>query len=448
MGVLGATALLHGTKGDLDALRDEYHGPVNSSIFHAKVQRYTDYVIVSAECAPDGHQGYHSTRYQLYDPTTHGDKWASLKAFVVLPDIQRNATTFTAVNYAGRDNDAYYVQDVGFAMFPEVIIRTGGVDLPVLTDHHSMFYYQQQHPDSREDIDENIGHYRTVGDLKQAASAPQILVVPFLAPYWQMRKNPHRAFPLNHTAAQPTQLKVRMREIYEITVNELEETAKVNPWKKGTSTPITSNDISVRFFSNFLLMHHRERSAQRQLNLTNTGITMDFHYFATVERVSNESAGTLISWELDVNHTTNGFVLYYQPNNYIDGSFVSPCGVGAKNYYDFSDPNGSESLYNFGMWTNNTGLIDDTEPISIRRAGHHDMHNDTPHWTTFYTFTVDCKGMDNAYETHTFNPSCIEKFKISFRKNSSGNGTAYAMFSVKNLFFAQGLYGGLQFVGK
>ncbi len=450
MATLGITALLTGTKGDLDKIRDQMKGQVNSSIFYVGTQRYTDYVIATQALQPDSHTGLHSERSSLlYDPQGNGDKWCNLKMMITLPAISRNPVNNSYAANPGRNEDAYWVNNVGFAIIKDICIRSGNVDGPLHTDKHLWRLYNETQPEAHLPMDLGIGRHQVEGTLKQAAGGNQILMVPIPMYNFQQKRAIHNAFPLNWLTAQPTLLKVTYRTIAEIVVNEMDETARINPALKGTAgaTIIDSSYINISFISNFIIMSPYERQTQKDMIENGNGQYTDLHYFSTQTRISNETAGTGFTFELDLNHTINAFRVYFQSDQWIDGSAKSPVGVGRKNYFDYSASHGGETLYGFELLLNSVSASNKTEPVTFRSSTWYEYHNQTPMYSKEYIFSVDVKGIDNLTESHTWNPSFIERVKLTVIKNISEAGTLFVDFHTKNVWLSQGYYGGIQYQG-
>jgi hypothetical protein len=450
MGALVKAVALRGLKSHVDHLARTVPA-AHYSLFKSQHKRFTDFVVNEAELDALNHTGIHKDGgHLLFDPQAKGDKWSSLVARVNVPALERNDGSSAAglVSIKKRvytSGDAYWVNNAGIALFKEVMIRSGGTDGPVLTDQDNYFQYRSLDAHADDPEDPHICRYKTLTELKAASRRDQEWYVPIY--HNQIRPDRHAEnYAMHAVMRQSTELKVLMRPISELVVNE-HDTLLV-PFKFGERTPITSNDIKVRFYSNFMIMSPEERGVQKDLWTSKQGMNVLFHYFYTLERPSSEQAGTLIDYQVAPNHPCNGFYMYFQPKSYINKTRVSPEGVGLVNYYDFSADHQGETLYDFDVKFNQGSFRDNKIPLSLNRASWKEMHEKNARlpWSTIYPFAYSTK-IDADKPDKTVNHSNIDKINIHLRKNISDDGNLFIKFMIHNVFsYSQG-FGGMQFVG-
>lgn len=430
---IAAASALRGFPSALDAHRRVISHDLISS-FKTVLTRHTDFVVNRAQLGALNHTGIHTTNPVLFDPQAKGDKWSSLTAVVRVPALTRNTTESSGVS-AGRDGDCYYVNNAGIALFRRVCIRSGNVDGYEMTDRDYFHNYMSFDPHANQDMDVRIHRFSSLSQLKQFSASNCTWTVPLYDPMIKMNRI-HANYSLNGSIRQAVELKVTMRPLSEIMVNEYVDANYKNliPYKYGTTTPVASSDILVDFYSNFHIMSPEERHVQKEMWMSADGWHVPLSYPVTYERPTPEATGTLIDWQLSPNHPCSGYYVFFQADSYIDKTAVSPQGVGLVNYYDYSASHGGETLYANDMKWNSGSYLDSTHPVSWLRsqwADHHEFLKKP--YTTMY-FVPYANKIDAECPDKTVNHSNIDKFNIVVRKNISDVGILYAMFLIHNVF--------------
>lgn len=427
---LQATSAIRGLKSAMDAYRDAL-ALVNSSHFRKEFKRFTDFVINMALLDALNHPGRHSTQPLSFDPQAKGDRWASLTAVVKVPALQRNSGGDTLV---GRAADAYYVNNAGIRLFQEVTVRSGNVDGHVLT-HQDLFMHYQMHDEYASDVcDPRIHRFSSLSQLKQFSAANCTWTVPLYDSQYRFNRL-HSNFHFNASLRQAVEFKVRLASLVDITVNETN--TSLLPYKYGTSTPLASDDVQIQFYSHFLIMSSEERNAQKQLWQSSSGhhVPITYPQTFTYKSPASEVAGTEIRIPVNPNHAISGFYLFFQPDSYIDGSRVSPQGVGLKNWYDYSAPLGGHTIGAIDMLWNGSSFLDKTHPVNWTLSSWQQFH-ETLHkkpFSTIYPVSFATK-MDGDYPDKTINLSNVDRIEIVVNKNVSEAGTFYIVFLTQNVF--------------
>lgn len=431
----GAAATLRANLGALD--QSIWSGiPVEYSIFTSAHPRYSNYAMVNTELVAEGHNGTHSTTDMKFDPSGLGDVWGPTRAMFALPSIIRNTSAGALL---GRENDAYYCQSVGFAMFDRLILKIGSQEAAT-SDHRALYdHYQLYSPMAEADIDADVGRYQTESQLKRAAAGNQILMVP-LNMATMRNSAPHRHLVLARLFAQQVRLVMRLRSLAGITCN-LHDVTSI-PYLKGGSTVLASANIGVRVFSKFFILDDIERDNYAYSPQKSIILQSQSH----LKENETTTSGRTITETVLFNHAVRCLKIGHIPDSYTDGTTYSPNSVGIKNYFDYAPSHGGETFYAINLKFNSAEIIDNKiPPVILRSHNWQECYGKRP-YSHLYLVPFQLY-LNNEQLNHTVNFSGIDKAVIECKKNETNTGTFFIITDSGNVMATENGFGGVPFGG-
>ena len=433
-GASGAAALVDANNGYMDVAL--WQGVmVTHSIVASSMPRFSNYAMVETEVPVEYSQNIWTTSTLKFDPSGLGDFWGDTKILFALPAIQRNSS---AGALWGRGNDAYWVNNFGYAAIQELDLLVGQqVAITAIAD--DLFdWYQNHHPNAALPIDVDIGRYTKECQLKRAAQCNQVLSVPLMMSVFRAQRT-DRHFPLLRFFNQSVHLQLQLRSLLNVTVNE--NALSLVPYKYGTTTPVANADVGVRLFSTFLIMNTDERNALAMRATRHIVLQSQ-----TMQQVSTDAAGRLVTIQPTFNHTCRSLRVFFLPDKYIDGSTRSPNGVGLKNYFDYTASHGGESGCDINLKFNSTAVIDNQVPPVILRSNIWAANYLKPNYGSKYLIPFQRRLLSDDLN-HGVNFSGIDKVAIEVRKNVGDSGTFFVQTDNVNLIATVNGYGGVPFSG-
>jgi hypothetical protein len=390
---------------------------------------YTDFGYLVTEIPADGHSGKHKDNMDLkFDPTGLGDSMGSLYLHTSLP----------ALSPSGSASTAYYCQNAGYAQISSLKLKNGNSPLLEQTGRELFHVYQTRTEYAKDAIDPNIFRYKTEAQLQTQSSCNSLMHTPILFSCTRPDR-PDNSFPLTTFYHSTIRLYLRMETILHFTVNDGD--ASRVPYLYGTTTPVTSDSINVRMYATFHLLDDSERLA-----LANSNYFRLWYKLMTHEQESSEAMGKTISvTAATFNGPTRAFFLMFLPAQYTSGLNRSPNGVGKKNYFDYSAPHGGESLYEIQIKINNSDILDNTIPSTLRREQlWRESFSGRPTYSNVYIAPFQPK-LDMDDVIHTINPTAVDKFHFYAKKNIDEPGTLFVVQDAVTLVIAEDGVGGVPY---
>lgn len=455
--VAGAGALIDADGGQLDRALwsevfmdpktgrwTEYEVCVTQDPFSSKSRRHANFGLVTTRVQLDGGGlEQHSTSELSWDPSGSGDYWGTAYFTIGAPAIKAASAAATDAS-AAQLYDAYYCQSAGFAAINEVKLKHGNQEVIKAPKRALYHWYQMYWPEAKADMDQNVHRYQTESQLKDASGTNQLWTVPILLSCFRSHR-PDRALPLHRTYGQRVTLTMKMEALTAFTVNQPSLGIVPNLWGQ-TNTPLASANIHVRLYGTFYVMGEMLRSKTDSAS-PNKLIVRQVNE-KSVSSPATQAADSLISIEPNFNHPVSHAILGYIPDSYTanNGTLYSPCGVGTKNYFDYSATHGGESLYEISLKFNNQEVINkDLPPVLLRSQLWQENFGQCP-YSVLYLIPFS-RNLLNDNVLHTVNFSGVEKLIFSAKKNQAAAGTCFLLVENYNVLSGSRGYLGSVFGG-
>ena len=404
----------------------EYEVCVTQDPFSSKSRRHANYGLVTTRVQLDGGGlEQHSTTELTWDPSGSGDYWGSAYFTIGAPAIAAQSSAGVAAG-AAKLYDAYYCQSAAIAAIKEVRLKHGNQAVICANKRALYHWYQMYCPDAELAMDSNIHRYQTESQLKDASGANQLWVVPILFSCFRPHR-PDRSLPLHRTYGQRITLGMTMEALTAFTVNQPAPSIVPGLWG-AAATSLTSATMPVKLYGTFYVMGEMLRAKADSAAPSKLIIRQTNEKEGTTD---SGAIGSQMSLEPNFNHPVTHAMLGFIPDNYTDATTYSPCGVGLKNYFDYSASHGGESLYEINLKFNNQEVIDkEIPPVFLRSCMWQENFGKSP-YSSLYLIPFS-RNLLNDNVLHTVNFSGVEKLLFYAKKNSGDVGKMFLIVENHN----------------
>jgi len=363
---------------------------------------------------------------KLWNAHGNGDLVHTLYYELITPAIAPNTSS-------GKATDCHWVNSVAFAAIQYALVMAGTQQCEKKHGRWMEAIMEYLYPVGKR-FEELCGKLDSEVALIQSAKSDNRYVCPIMLSQTRWSCCAVPAISAHHSTLQ---YKIGMSKLNSLTVNVGDDS--LVPYKYGTSTPITVNDIFCNVYATNIFLDDAERALM---------IVADLKYITTdsIENfIDSTSAGNISMDTLTLNHPTKYGMWFLQRAEATDGLTYQIGKVGVKDQFYYGADHGGETIIhpNWQLNSQTTWPVGDIAPYFFRYLK---VWESFPFCSNglggpkyFWTFGPECHAWNPV---KTVNMSRIDTIKFLAVNNCSTwtSGRIYFYTEVLNVLV---VYGGV-----
>lgn len=372
-------------------------------------------------------------------------QWLMIRAPAIIP------------NPSGGHVEAYYSNMAAFRAISGFELKAGNLKVIEMDDFLLVQEYWRDHPQARLECDPYVHRFDKKCLLTHYSRCNPTWMVPIVSQFNKKNKF-HNAWFSYLFARQTVEWIFKFNGVKVFTEHVVPGGAAslavdsapgfglctdTTPLIYGTSTALKESDIQIDLYGTFYILDYGERKQYLEQEYNR-----QLHTHRHEIYVSNENVNALVQKDnVTMNDPTRCLTLTFQPDNYLDGTILMPYNPGYKHPYCFipyDGDNGLDEWFTELQFSQNALKLLDTLPISFLRHQRNIEFYAEPSGDAFYHFAHQ-PALSSDMLVHTWNPSRVDKFGISWRKNTSLAGNVHIIQDYLTLLHADKQVGGVPF---
>lgn len=392
-----------------------------------------------------GDTTYKKNSNMRYEGTGLGDiihtTWATIRGPAIIPD--------TANGY----KEAFYSNYAPFQAISWIEIKSGNMKVIYMDDLLLQQDYTRDHPMAKLDCDLYVHRFPTKALLKTYSRVNPTWQLPICSQFNRQNKF-HNAWFQYLFARQTVEWTIKLRPVKEFcehvfpsgtttTTTGMGTAKDTAPLVYGTSSAVTESNFSVELWGTFYILDY----AERQMYLDQE-FNRQLHCYRHDTITSNEGVNVLVQKDnFIVNDITRNLSLTFQPDEYLAGTILHPCNPGFKHRYEFrpfDKANGLDEWFTELQWIQNGLKLLENNPISFLRHTRHVECFGEPSKQPWHHL-ANQPALNTSILIRGVNFSRVDKFAVSWRKNTAKEGAFHWIQDYITLLHAERQIGGVPF---